>query len=528
MLVSLRPQVELMQVLLRITGEAWDHRQSALVAAGKQRQLRLVIAAEGGLTQAFWKSVSGLLHDSAPWHLLKADERLGKWASLAFGMVSRAAGGVFLLLDCLHEKFPYKLWTLLGDDPEAAAAEISQISRSKKCLLDPFTRRFLLLFPEEKDLTSPQCLAFLAVLGIAARLDISRIECLHAWIRRVLRGKSQTNSAGISGISADFVLARARRHEDRPGTEKQPQGRKRQGEVVPSEDQPARRRPRGGAQRAFFSEQMKLGETNFETLHQQYKAILTERGAEYERLAYLGRLASQAGRFGARRVFGSSPPDCVPPIDVAAAFGVGGSGSTGASSSALAVRGLLTHDQLEKQILEASANRQRTVEAKQAEQRSDALAIQSWRDEKPAQFPGTAGRFQGSVGEGFLPRPCGSLEWRDLRPPLSAMVNHALGSAKPNLVAKLIGEWDAFHKTICLKDQKKLETPPVTLTACWKAGFCLCKQKLLQTFTTSWRKRLRSLFKKDAPLQPVMKVGAAILAVAPLEEAIEIFTSQWF
>lgn len=67
-------------------------------------------------------------------------------------------------------------------------------------------------FPTLSSLTSPRCTAILSSLAYVLRLDIARIECRHACVRRLLITKGQGVSwvAELSHCSADWVMVRDR------------------------------------------------------------------------------------------------------------------------------------------------------------------------------------------------------------------------------------------------------------------------------------------------------------------------------
>jgi hypothetical protein len=78
------------------------------------------------------------------------------------------------------------------------------------CLRDRFSDKFLKQYPTVEMLLSTHAQASLLALAATMHVDIARIECRHASIRRLMRGSAQTHGADFSKVSADFVMLRQR------------------------------------------------------------------------------------------------------------------------------------------------------------------------------------------------------------------------------------------------------------------------------------------------------------------------------
>ena len=149
-----------------------------------------------------------LLEDSETWlRLLPLPARTHRYSSLPFAMLSRSVGGVQQLVRVRHASLPYKLFHLLYIESEARPAFAEELEAIPACMRDVFSSSFMEHYSGR--LCSVECLSTLTAMAISCRLDISRIECRHASLRRVLR-KSSTWASEVASASADFVLLRQR------------------------------------------------------------------------------------------------------------------------------------------------------------------------------------------------------------------------------------------------------------------------------------------------------------------------------
>ena len=79
-----------------------------------------------------------------------------------------------------------------------------------KLQLGSFTVDFRRHYDSKEKLHSPECRSVLFAPAILLRLDTSRMESRHAWLRRLLRVKGQTWVHELAQASADWVLLRER------------------------------------------------------------------------------------------------------------------------------------------------------------------------------------------------------------------------------------------------------------------------------------------------------------------------------
>ncbi len=97
-------------------------------------------------------------------------------------------------------------------------------------------------------------MAILRTLGRFFEFDISEIECLHAALRRLLRGRKQTWTKASPDLSADWVIARNRVLEYGRWWMLPPKSVAVDPSVQPPPQQP-HNRP-GGTHRSTFSEML--------------------------------------------------------------------------------------------------------------------------------------------------------------------------------------------------------------------------------------------------------------------------------
>ena len=124
---------------------------------------------------------------------------------MSFSILSTSLCGVQSALCHKHDSFPMTLWSLLGPKPHIAAR---QIKKSPRCLLDPFSKRFVHRFKNR--LHEDEARVVLLCLGLALRLDMLRLECKSECIRRCVRQEPCTWTRLLESASADFVLAQQR------------------------------------------------------------------------------------------------------------------------------------------------------------------------------------------------------------------------------------------------------------------------------------------------------------------------------
>lgn len=208
--IALRPQVGLMAEMLRVAGQRWKEEQAHLSAqTGAPLLTRLSLAASGEMLGPFFLDSASLLLRSSEWVALPASEQTFKNRALAFGMLSRALCGVHINLHMPCQAYPVRLWSLVNPAGEAAReATAADLQSDPDCMCDEFGRAYRKHFHNR--LASEESVVCLTLIGLLVDLDISEQECLHAYVRRVLRGRNQTWKKTAEEVSADWSMARAR------------------------------------------------------------------------------------------------------------------------------------------------------------------------------------------------------------------------------------------------------------------------------------------------------------------------------
>ena len=100
--------------------------------------------------------------------------------------------------------FPFRLWELVVN-PDVA----HEFLAVPECLLDEFSRLFLQDFNTVALLQSARCRSVLIAMGIFVRFEITRIECRHAFLRRIMVS-SVTWKVMLEDMSARYLLLRGK------------------------------------------------------------------------------------------------------------------------------------------------------------------------------------------------------------------------------------------------------------------------------------------------------------------------------
>jgi hypothetical protein len=205
----LLPNIRLMDRFLREGGGDWDRCELQSAAMGQPRAFRITEACTGKTTEAFFKEVRTFIFEHSEWEFLPTKCCTQMEQSLAFGMLIRTLGGIHFHIASVFAAYPYRLW-LLVDSHTPLDSAVDAIWADPSCSWDPFTVDFRRHYDSKEKLRSPECRSLLFALAILLRLDTSRVESRHAWLRRLLRVKGQTWVHELAQASADWVLLRER------------------------------------------------------------------------------------------------------------------------------------------------------------------------------------------------------------------------------------------------------------------------------------------------------------------------------
>jgi hypothetical protein len=199
--ICLEPCVSLMRSLETTGARSWDIEQSAHHIDKLGMATRIAGSQAGALTSKFFDELVHIMASEASFAALDETHYTISNASLAFSMLSAAICGGTEKFHFRHSGFPFTLWSLFGKDAEAAARWILSV---RSCLLDPFSKAFLKRFRGE--LLGDLSLSILHAIAVALRLDIMRLECRNASLRRAVKKSVQTWSRTAEGTHVYEVV----------------------------------------------------------------------------------------------------------------------------------------------------------------------------------------------------------------------------------------------------------------------------------------------------------------------------------
>jgi hypothetical protein len=277
----------------------WDTCEEEDAAMGKDRTYRLLEAYRGGLAREFNAEVKALLEDSAQWDCIPRHCRTHMETSVAAAMLLKSVAGVHHHITSVYQGYPYKLWVLMDlvvPRCQAVDAVYADMSKEPPCLLDEISLDFCCRFNTKEKLGGDEARSVLQSLAVVVRLDTARVECSHAWLRRLLQIKGQTWVQEFLQCSADWLLAHNRLIEGLPN--------KKQA----SKKTETSSRGGGGAYRAFFSEWANTNRLSdyedrrawMKASHDEYKLVVAAGGERLAELQELGRVGTAAHRVGGR------------------------------------------------------------------------------------------------------------------------------------------------------------------------------------------------------------------------------------
>ena len=480
----LSPLVRLLNSLEVTASTTWQEERMKECIDGGPFVTRVEEALSSHRTSSFMGDARHLLFSPQAWSpVLPPEFATGAYSSMAFAMLARSMAGIKQLMSSAHASYPLKLFQLIRR-PGCAAA----ILADPPCLKDSFTRLFLTKWKAARNLQSMPCRLELLSFASMLRLDITRVECRHASIRRCLRSRTQTHNQCMVDASAAFVLMRQR-------TLEQASCFVQAERKMPSPKEKARRRRRcgrfvdcltggGGQRRAALSQvlaELGVGEKRTKEERSQLWSLAHKRVREAD-VDELNRWAEQglAGTvshrhghaFGPRRKrrCKGDPPEAAqceqqPLEDIA--------------QGELA---LVLRHQAQKHVAAQVVDIRRRAEKRRKQETECQEQIAKWSTSFARQdhiIPGVSkdlGAHAAPLGDVEFNVQC--LEWV---PPGSAMVCRAFGgstrtvASKFNLRKILLEAWHAQHAGIEAADLEKNTAPVDRLGVCFMAGFCVCR-----------------------------------------------------
>ncbi len=303
--VCLDPCVQLMRLFEEFASRAWELEHSAACCQGERVVTRMEFAHSGGLTSQFFSDMAALMQEGPAWDVVASGDMTVHHNGLAFSMLSSAICGVKAMIAEQHDGFPFALWSLLGPDSERRARTIS---RTRKCMFDAFTRDFVEHFKGR--LGSKESRTTLHAIGLLLRIEITRLECRNAVLRRLVRKWQSSWKRSVEGVSADFLLLTQRILENLLATPKADIKK-------PSDPSAKQKRVIGGNPHRAHMHNV-LGEAArgknssedrslyLKEAWQEYRAVKEAGGPEFDKLVKQGAAGNSAVRAGGS-AFGSRP-----------------------------------------------------------------------------------------------------------------------------------------------------------------------------------------------------------------------------
>ena len=222
---------------------------------------------------------------------------------LALRAFCRIAAEYERLIASPHRRTPFALF--MATQSRRVARDLQELHRKQPCLFDRFSCHFL----DKHDLGDEGTLAILRCIMSAASVDTSKIECWHAWVRRVItRLGTQTHRPNSHSVLCRQFAQRVKRRsaaaevwnasdvEVAVGPEAAPPCDDAGGgeaAIVPAR---GRKRGGGGGQwRLHVGKKIRGGEIHWKQFASSYRARTDEEVAEDERE---GRAGAERRRVG--------------------------------------------------------------------------------------------------------------------------------------------------------------------------------------------------------------------------------------
>lgn len=204
------------------------------------------------------------------WSLLQDKDLHEANRSLVFRMLARSGAEYERLLSAPHRRAPI-LFFLAIDTPTV----IPVTKASPPCLLGEFTRSFLAAW----ELDTPEARAMLVLILLSAKVDTAKIECRHAWWRRLsVRLETQTHLPDVLDLCSRALVVRMRHRDEKLGkwASSADEDATRSGgrvgeEASAAEEDPKRRRGGGGPWRYHVSKCFKAGNRSFAEAAASYR-----------------------------------------------------------------------------------------------------------------------------------------------------------------------------------------------------------------------------------------------------------------
>ena len=522
----------LMSDILTIDSSEWDAEQEKKAQETGARLYRPLEAHHGRITDKFFTSCRKLLFTKKSWAILPRSRRTLRARALAFASIARVAGAICFYIVMPWSGFPWKAFTMVdtSGDQEQATDDFLDACEFR---LDNFAKDFRRLFPTKERLRSTEAQLILLMYLILVHLTISRVECRHAIVRRLIELLSSTWRADLAKICSDWVLQRQRliqrdtaialeRHEAESG-------------VAADAALPGTPRSHGGPCRAFFSEFWSSAEAqaiaNKEERtnrgHALYRAIKAEGGERYQQLVRRGKLgtaqsANQSLRSFLPRKRPTAKKKGVVEMMHALLDGHDGAGAV--------IAPIVRDDSivvLEDQLLEVRRVNKYAGSERRAQERAQREATVAWRESviSTSRFASAPLWSSGAGAQPKFPiaiRLPDALDFAKVSithwcPHVGSLASKALANMSTVQRELVLQVWTDLSKVHLEEDIDVEEVPaPEGRPACFYAGFCVCNLLALRRCVSTVQAACRSWFPKGSTLLDILQMGMIVLGFRPL------------
>ena len=179
--------------------EAWQRTGSGEYTAR-------VLTLWKGLLERCVGDVMRRMHIGSTWQAVPPVMWVAGLASRALSIVYTTRCAIEQLALVSLRCFPFALWQLI-EDRSIATAQV--LLNEPQCTWCEFTKQFFARFNTAARLCSDEARALLVAMAIFVRVEITRIECRHAQLRKMVMA-SATWKPLLEEISAKFVMLRSR------------------------------------------------------------------------------------------------------------------------------------------------------------------------------------------------------------------------------------------------------------------------------------------------------------------------------
>lgn len=557
----MEPNMKYLRKQLWMGSHAWESKQVAKSLQPGQvghvrRDFRLLVAARGEMELEFFEHQRALFIYPKIWTILPKAAFDEATRCLIFRMLSRAAAEFERLIARPHRLPPFRLFLCFAFPH--IARELKALKATSPCVLDPFTLNFLNAFDPES-VEGKMALGLILQLG---RVDTARVECFHAWVKRLTtRLGAQASRPNFQDVAARVFCHRVKErqaaHEPWMGrpvaaTDDANQPEHDEGQGGPPGK--ALRTGGGGSWRAHCKRMFSQGVRDYATLGPAYR----ERSAELVQADLEAGAEATARRRRGEPAFGDTKERLELQRRRAlatAALSDRGDGNTGASDApdkeALVVAVDAADPRSVEQMIrvvrlcnrmEASKERSQEKAVEDAivafavgqgqarlQQLAQTLGLPKLLSGKFHCFPDLACRSEATLGlASFL---------RHL-PDCARTSSDAVDKASQHGPYGLLGALDVYWGKKCLpvydEDWKGPEVGEADLderSPCCKAGMCICSPSGLQLFRfrNSVLLAMKRLCPKNSVEKQLLREGHLVLRMRGVAKGrSSLALAQWF